>query len=633
MDKVYNWIIDKTNKIKENCHQTYNQISLAVKTVYAYSPPLKPYVDGYFRGVGRMFDVNNLTRLFSYKNTPVVMWRIVNVNLLQYMTMVLFYETAKRAMNEVVDLEHSELEYKLDMIATWYFFRLSARTMIDTVIYYQCLQKSLADENPVHPFFLDNKHTKEFLPNRKVQIKTKKIQGQVASVIYYYSNLGVSYLVWLVSPTAGNLVLALAYGLAFLEAPLSDMCTKHRLEILLKNIPEAFGFGSMFLLANEGMRYGVWRATKVENGYVDLAIFNFLYGYFLMLALLNDKPYVGKEEGIDVFYYGRQIAESIMQKSSELGSTILRNPGTQNIWHPLVDFLNNTPSLYYVKKLFLYDDFHDKQSLLRSPAIRLFWILNGKEIKGYLDWLEQMRKWPVTIMFAKVSGFLPAFIVSPKLDELLQFILQERLDDIIKILKDLVNEADEALIDVKPNDQPSLRTYFKNNLFEDVDFETFLPENSNKIKIEETNSDYRKLQSSDDKLSSDNKKIKNEENPIVKPKKNVARYVPKQKLSQDKVLNHSNETQQNSNSNSIISLTSNKLTDIIINEYEGTGRKEGEDEKWSSWELIENKEEEEWVDVKRGKVPRDTVGFFPRKNAALKTEQFEVIPDEKRLTN
>lgn len=454
MINLFSWINKKTqsttaflaetiSNAQQYVYDSYTQIQLAADFIYTNSPSPYQFVNftQLWEGLSTICDPSLLPKMWKSPKTLSVLWQSFTETV-YFGSMIVIYECGmKPALRTIPFYEDSYAETALIWTTNIYFLRKSWRIYVDTVIRNAALMKAATEENPF-------KHVPCICGEDSIAVT----RGNIESLFYYGGKIGTAKIAAKFIPIVGDLILIQALGECFLEYPLDKMCTQHRFEEIAKNNWRAFGMGLSFFLLQQfftnSLEYGAKSFTgflgydaDIKNSYLNDAIFGLLFQYFIMLSLYIDKPYSGKEAGVEFFFDGRGLVERRMKQGTDWILKNLKNSSAQNLILPVYQAINTFTLTHWIKKLFLEEDYRSLSKFVKTKAMIKFLELRGDEIHQFLEWLIYVRKIPLAKRLAFVWNYVPSFLLSKEVKKVINLILQKRLDGLIEMVRDFIDIA------------------------------------------------------------------------------------------------------------------------------------------------------------------------------------------------
>ena len=314
-------------------------------------------------------------------------------NIVLYAGPVIVYQWSKSLMCEIApDFPVSFVGRALDYSIRTLFFSFYIGNLIKNLSYTASITYETSKIATNHPFASCDCN------------KGLKIQADLESVFYYPRNLLTAKLVSIGGYYPGKIVSALAYGQCLVEYKLSQvgMCTEHRSKEFSKNNAYILSYGFSFIVMTELLNWLL--AGSTVSFFINDATSNFVFQLYAMLALLQDKPLPGNQEGIDFFKFNRlelsQMAntlvpalsdDSIRNRLAKSVSAFINFPPIKLTaaslfilgLFPLKMFCND-PMLLFSKKLLT------AQELLKIRELRELVEINANTIDA-IQWIYYLR--------------------------------------------------------------------------------------------------------------------------------------------------------------------------------------------------------------------------------------------------
>lgn len=429
MQGWYAWAKSRVVSLRSIVKETFSQVSAIGYAIYSSPLIWKISFDNllqFWEGLSRLFNPSIITALLRSKNSRLVLRKSLSANLALYMGSVLLYEGAVKPIlrKTIPEMEESQAEKATDFLATIYITRIAIAMFVDNTIYNVCLNKASA-ENPSETII-------EPCPCGT----TAMIRASLASPFYYFGNIITANMIGSALPLGEYTIIplrALIYGQCFVEYKLgmAGLCTAHRYQELLKNNGFCFGLGLSFLTTLYLCNDVVYRATHVESVFVNDALFCCLFQHYIMLAQLIDKPLTGDKVGVDVFYHSRLIVETVLKQTCDWIVPRLRNPETRGYLEKGLQKTSQFPPIRLMRKVFLESSLQSSELFMRRSAVELFFDMYGEGIQTAIAEIRKIRETPSIKRLQKFSPYLPNFILSQEVRNVLNIILTENLDQIL----------------------------------------------------------------------------------------------------------------------------------------------------------------------------------------------------------
>lgn len=373
--KLLNWLNDTFN-VSSIFDRSYHAVSSTVIDVM-------PTLSQVWSGFSQVLNVNTpVSLLFSEakEKTRHVLKQSYTANILLYMAPVILYEAVfKRLLRSLVPtMEDSYTESAIDMMAWCYFIQQSMRFFIDNGIYNKCMDKATS---------LESQNTKKM--ELKEDCKPEHAeQANLMSPYNHFRNVAVAEAASLIPFIGSPISIALNYkdyAERLLEYNLSDLCQKHRDELLSKNLFYVAGFGLSFFATIEAWRAIIRHTTGVDNYFIYDALFYLVFQYYIVVSRSIDQPLPGKED-IDYVQYGRSalraakylderfhLLESVIERDAVQLYVKMHQDKINEFFESIISWRNNTWVQYV------------PQQLIPEAKRIILGIITDKQLNGFFE--------------------------------------------------------------------------------------------------------------------------------------------------------------------------------------------------------------------------------------------------------
>lgn len=374
-------------------------------------------------GFTRPVDPTVAPALMRSKNTRRAMGHSVSANLILYMGSVILYQLGMRELRRMVpDYEDSYAEMATDALATMYFIRTFISMYVDNTVTNMNLYQAVNKDYP------PNK--RNFRPCQPEECgTTATIQAGLMSSFYYLGNLGTVSFISSNIPVIGKFVAApfraLAYGQALTEYKLGSvgMCTEHRYKELTKNNAYSVGLGLSMLAAVSSSAFAIKYYTGAESFFIEDALFNFFFQYYMFSSLVSNKPLPGKKPGLDVFSHSRVVVDKAMEQTADWIIPQLQNPGDDDLLEQIRKAADFRP-VKLARTVFIKTDLQDWGKFTERESMVLFIDLHGKDMQDGVQGILDIRNDNKTRLAKNAVKKIPTWIPKKLLNDEKRLLLQ-----------------------------------------------------------------------------------------------------------------------------------------------------------------------------------------------------------------
>ncbi len=255
------------------------------------------------------------------------------------------------------------------------------------------------------------------------------VKANAESLFYYPRNLLTAHCASLAGSFPFKLIAALAYGQCLIESKFVETCTEDRVKIFRKNNAYIFMFGVSFMLMAEFLNRILTALAWWSTGsfFIRDAAMSFVFPFYIILSLLQDKPLPGTEEGIDFFEFNRyEVSTRLSRLVNWIIPTLMDEQARDVFKQSMLLILNFPPlkllatllagfvgfGLFPIKKivenprLLFSHRFLTAETLLRIPEFHTLIQTHAHAIKKGVDVINFARS------TSWIGAFIPGFLVS-----------------------------------------------------------------------------------------------------------------------------------------------------------------------------------------------------------------------------
>lgn len=228
-----------------------------------------------------------------------------------------------------------------------------------------------------------------------------RLCGAVVSGVYALgetASLGIAERVMPIMRIPNMLLFGPAlHGRRLTEVAVADrMCTTHRNQLLNQNNPYNYGVGVSFQMALLLGAYAPRLLLNVNVGpLAEFAMYYMLHQYYLMLVKSNDRSLPGRETGVDISWFNRQITRGALGVGMQVIGPMLSGPGEGIKWEDVERALRYYP-VKMAGNILLGADVTGKDVLIKTlfsrPHMRQLFMLHHQMIKDSMRDLEAWRR-------------------------------------------------------------------------------------------------------------------------------------------------------------------------------------------------------------------------------------------------
>lgn len=406
---LWDWASEKISTIGSKIKQAYDYVSVTVQAVVIAVTESNFIINfqHYFRfltslpairnaahsaavqfweGGTRPLDPHNVTRLMNSPRSRGVLYQSFNANIIHYLIQAICLEWLRATIVDGYSDENdsyleSSFHSTVSIIVYTSMILMLVHRLFENAIINSSMNKFVIEENPSAAQY--------HIPTQQTGIVTSTTAGLFTNVNTLSRMITINLLMKKI-PYITPVIKAYVYGESVVEVPFNVVgaSTEQRAAELAKHKMYSLGMGASLFLTIEGLSFLVSHYVGVEGFFINDALFNFIYPYFVGSILLRDRPMPGTEPGIDLLHYHRKITRRMARDLSAWAITHIKNP--PQMLHGAInraDMGNRVrevmarPSMLSVRQILTFDRYTNWRSLeqyfLTPPAERNLQMLEG----------------------------------------------------------------------------------------------------------------------------------------------------------------------------------------------------------------------------------------------------------------
>ncbi len=495
MNGFWNWTSNAISNVASAIKQTASLIAATpatIKTIYDYiRDPAKNFTLQTVKGFLAFWQPGAVITVIESKKIRPVVVKALSANFI-YMALAILFEMTRKELpqlvpaveNTAIEWGASSLIFAIDAFALLYMLRKYSASYVDNTCDNSAISKVIYDEIPS-----TNNHG-----NKCEHGYMSQFQAGCASTFYY---LGKMFAVWNVENAAYRYVPALgiaavwplkafAYGETLVEYKLSSLgnCTNCRYEKLSVNNGYSFGMGLALYGTYQVISFAFNRYLGLQNSFFTDAVFNVLFQYSIISALINDKPLpeqvkvelvlppvkagdeprVFKTRGWEVFFPMRIAVEAWMNVGGAKIIDAYNNPDPRTDIGEQIKQVMNCPPVVLARKAMIDTNIQSENIVTRESFLRPY-NMYVKQTQDFVNWLTDMRKDWLKNKLPVVADYIPESILMRYTNgynkDQINLAFDARLEQLLILTNNFIKFVNSK------NGQQFLKQY-KNNLLNQV---------------------------------------------------------------------------------------------------------------------------------------------------------------------